>query len=408
MNKFIPVRNVWLIVLVTLITPELSAQRVVPGDWEAHEAVWLPFPAPSIRRASDSISLPLIRKLAAHVHTVVVMDAAADMGQGKSYFAQYGVDTSNISLIRMSPLTMWLRDIGPVFFRDEETTGGTGICDFRFTFYANGPHGSNMVLKRQLDSTDRKIGDILGMRVIDSELVLEGGAFDVNGNGTMVLVDSLVLSRNPSLTKEQVEKELAIKLGIKSFIWLKHGLAQDPHGSMHFGNGIFARGTGGHTDHFVRFANDTTVLLYWEKDSCSASDPLMRLNRQRMAENLSILENFVDHRGKRLHIVKIPSPGIFYQYKPINKALKAGLPELANLEGDTIRVAICASYLNYGITNGLILLPAYHVKTDELVKDIFQDLYPSREIFQLDPSQYNVRAGGIHCLMVLQPSREIQ
>lgn len=401
-------RFIWLLVLFTLNFSDLTAQKVVPGEWEAHDAVWVPFLSASFRDSNDSLSLPLIKKLAKHVHTVIVMENAADMGQGKSYFAQYGVDTSNIRLISISPLTMWLRDMGPVFFRDEEKPGRIGICDFRFTSYGNSPYGCDTRLSRQLDCTDRKIGEILGMQVINSELVLEGGAFDVNGNGTMVLVEALVLKRNPSLSKEQVEEELAIKLGIKSFIWLKQGLAQDPHGSMYYGNGIYATGTGGHTDHFVRFANDTTVLLYWERDTCNASDPLVRLNSQRMAENLCILENFVDHRGKRFHIVKIPSPGIFYQYKPINKALKAGLPELADLKGDTIRAAVCASYLNYVVTNGLILLPSYNMKTDELVKDIFQDLYPRREIFQLDPSQYNERAGGIHCLMVPQPGREVQ
>ena len=400
-------KYIWLLVIFALNFADLSAQKVVPGEWEAHDAVWIPFLAQSFRDSFDSISLPLIRKLSEHVATVIVMEDAADAGQGKSYFAQNGVDTSNICLIRISPLSMWLRDMGPVFFRDEGIPGGIGICDFRFSFYGNSPDGSNTGLGRQLDSTERKIGDLLGMQVIDSELVLEGGAFDVNGSGTMILVDSLVLSRNPSLSKEQVEEELAIKLGIKSFIWLKQGLAQDPHGSVYYGNGIYATGTGGHTDHFVRFANDSTVLLYWEGDTFNAPDPLVRLNSHRMAENLCILENFVDHRGKRLHVVKIPSPGIFYQTKPINKALKAGLPELADLEGDTIRSALCASYLNYVVTNGLILLPAYNMKTDELVKDIFQDLYPGREIFQLDPSQYNGRAGGIHCLMVLQPGREV-
>lgn len=406
--KFMPVRYICLLVIFTLNFSDLKAQKVVPGDWEAHEAVWVPFLAPSFRSDNDSISLPLIRKLAEHVHTVIVMEDAADMGQGKSYFARYGVDTSNIRLMRISPLGMWLRDMGPVFYRDEEIPGRIGICDFRFTFYGNSTDGGNSGLGRQLDSIDRKIGDRLGMQVIGSELVLEGGAFDVNGNGTMVLVDSLVLGRNPSLSREQVEEELVIKLGIKSFIWLKHGLAQDPHGSVHFGNGIYATGTGGHTDHFVRFANDTTVLLYWEGDTFHAPDPLVRLNSHRMKENLHILENFVDHRGKRLKIIKIPSPGMFYQYKPINKALKAGIPQLADLEGDTIRSALCASYLNYVVTNGLILLPAYNVKTDELVKDIFQGLYPGREIFQLDPSQYNGRAGGIHCLMVPQPAGKVR
>jgi len=401
-------RSVSFLILGCLFMQELHAQIVVPGEWEAHEAVWVAFPGQA-DHSYDSTTISVIKKLAEHVSTTVVVEDDSFMAQGKAYFSRFDIDTSHISLVKISPISPWLRDIGPVFYRSGMHMEHVQTCNFRFTSYQNIPYDRTPIASRQLDDVGRKIAEVLGSKLTGSELVLEGGAFEVNGRGTIILVDSLVLNRNVSWSKGQIEIELADKLGIKSFIWLKQGLAQDPYGSKYYGNGIYANGTGGHTDHFVRFANDSTILLYWEPDSLMAPDPLRTLNYQRMTESLRILNNFVDHRGKRFRVLKIPSPGTFYQSKSINKALQAGLPELSGMDNmDTIRTSICASYLNYFITNGLILLPAYHVNTDELVRTIFQQLYPEREIYQINPTLYNQRSGGIHCLTLAQPRLPIQ
>ena len=99
-----------------------------------------------------------------------------------------------------------------------------------------------------------------------------------------------------------------------------------------------------------------------------------------------------------------PSPGIFYECKYINEALRAGLPDLSGSGNiDAIRTPIVATYLNYLITNGLVILPAYDMSTDDSVVAIFQDLYPEREIYTMNPTLYNRRSGGIHCLTILQP-----
>jgi agmatine deiminase len=385
---------------------ELHSQVVVPGEWEDHETVWIAIPGkPGIYSDSCTV-ISIIRKLSEHVHTTLVVEDAALMARGKDFFHELEIDTAQISLADISPLSPWLRDIGPVFYYSGGQGELVGACDFRFTSYENVTIERAPKWAGALDEAGRKLSGMLGSRLTDSELVLEGGAFEVNGSGTIILVDSLMLNRNPSWSKAQIEAELADKLGIKTFIWLAQGLAQDPYGSRYYGSGIYATGTGGHTDHFVRFANDSTILLYWEPDALKETDPLRKLNYKRMAHNLEILENSTDHRGKIFQVIKIPSPGMFYQYKPINKALRAGLPELSGFEGgDTIRTAICASYLNYFLTNGLVLLPAYDVISDAVVRSMFQHLFPDREIYQVNPIQYNKLSGGIHCLTVQQPSR---
>jgi len=398
-------RSLVLLILPVLLIQELKSQVVVPGEWEAHEAVWMALPGQKGGSYYNSTTISVIKKLAEHVSITIVVEDESLMVEGKGYFHEYGIDTSRIKLVFISPISPWLRDIAPVFLRSGSHPERLNACNFRFTSYENTPFAMTPASSGELDDAGRKIAEVLGGQLKGSELVLEGGAFEVNGAGTIILVDSLILNRNPFWSKTQIEGELADKLGIKSFIWLEQGLAQDPHGTRYYGNGIYASGTGGHTDHFVRFANDSTILLYWEPDTLTKTDPIRRLNKDRMAKNLEILENTTDHRGKGFQVIKIPSPGMFYQSKAINRALRAGLPELSGYPGgDTIQTAICASYLNYFITNGLILLPAYDIKTDEMVSAIFQELYPEREIYQVNTIMYNQRSGGIHCLTVHQPA----
>lgn len=398
-------KSLILLIFSGMLLQQIHSQVVVPGEWQAHNAVWIALPGTRGGAYYNSTTISIIRKLAGHVHTKIVVEDLSLMAEGKVLFHEFGIDTAQITLVHISPISPWLRDIGPVFYHSGSHGEQVNACDFRFTSYENSPDERIPFSSRKLDEAGRRIAETLGSPLKASELVLEGGAFEVNGNGTIILVDSLILNRNPSWSKAQVEEELAAKLGIKHFIWLEQGLAQDPYGSRYYGNGVYSTGAGGHTDHFVRFANDSTILLHWEPDTLLETDPLRKLNNQRMTENLEIMEKATDHRGKSFHVIKIPSPGMFYEYKPINKALRAGLPELSGFEGsDTIRTAICASYLNCFMTNGLVLLPAYDLKTDEEVRSIFQKLFPEREIYQVNPTLYNKRSGGIHCLIVQQPA----
>ena len=221
-------RFTWLFIIAELLFLDVHAQKIVPGEWEAQESIWVPFLSQSVRSSEDSITVQLIKKLSEHMNTVIVVEDDSVINRGKSLFARFNVDTSKIRLVKISPINMWLRDIGPVFFYSGENADMLSICNFKFTSYRNIPYEEVTDHTQLLDASGRKIGDLEGIQVHESELVLEGGAFEVNGKGCIILVDSLVLKRNQSFSKEQIENELAVKLGIKSFIWLRQGLAQDP------------------------------------------------------------------------------------------------------------------------------------------------------------------------------------
>ena len=378
------------------------SQFVTPAEWDSHECIWVSFRTASTGCKYDSITIPIIKLLTQKVTTNILVENQHLLAEGKLFFSKFDIDTSNINLVYFSPLDFWLRDTGPVFIKNKSNK--IQVCDFRYTAYKNVPFKSVSNRVRLMEEIDRKLAHLYGWKVRKSKIVMEGGAYETNGAGTIILVDSLILKRNQGLSKQQIEKELQKKMGVQSFIWLNEGLTQDPNGSKYLGEFFYATGTGGHTDHFVRFANDSTILLYWESDSIKNQNPISRINRERMAKNLEIINKFVDHRGKKMTVIKIPSPGLIYKTQVINKALQSGLSELPiDTPIDSIKIVACTGYLNYLISNNLVILPKYGVMDDNQAKKIFTKIYPNHEIFQINPLQLNYAAGGIRCIYRQQP-----
>jgi agmatine deiminase len=375
-----------------------------PGEWEPQESVWICFRTGNSGSMYDSVTIPVIRKLSEHVKTCILIENDTLLPEGLAFFAKQGIDTTRLQIICFPIPDFWYRDYGPIIVNNQN--GKLYACDFKFTRYSNIPFRSVSKDIKEYNSVDMKLARLMGIPVKSSWLVIEGGAIETNGAGTLILVDSLILKRNPGATKMQIEKEFSRILGIKTFLWMKGGLFQDPYGSAYFDNLLWASGTGGHTDHFVRFANDSTVLLYWEYDTITFPDAVKRMNYIRMSENLKIIESATDHRGRKFKVVKIPSPGVIYRSRAINKDLLGAMSELpARFKTDSIKLIACCSYLNYLITNNLVIIPKYAYKasdiqneTDGIVKKIFTELYPGREIYQLNPLILNYGGGGLHCI----------
>jgi agmatine deiminase len=242
---------------------------------------------------------------------------------------------------------------------------------------------------------------------------MEGGAFEVNGKGTILLVEAVTVARNRHLTKKEIEEDILQTLGQDKVIWLKEGLAEDPHQVKRMIGNYFGFGTGGHIDEFCRFANDSTILLCWVPENEKEHNLLNELNYNRMKTNFDILSKATDQDGKSFKIIKVPIPGVQIQKEKISQFtyefLKNDYPDLT--ANDTLSWIAASSYLNYVITNGLVLLPAYwregmneSVKSkDEEVLDIFEKQFPNREIVQINPTALNYYGGGMHCMTQQQP-----
>ena len=212
-----------------------------------------------------------------------------------------------------------------------------------------------------------------------------------------------------------MEHELKRVFGVRSIIWLKEGPADDMwylepriHGN------VFNQGTGGHVDEFCRFVNDSTVLIAWP-DETDLTDSVQLITRQRMEVNLRILEQFRDHDGRSLNVVKVPTPDVEFHHAVVDTAKSYGrwlLTKYADLSpGDSIHYIPAASYLNLLVTNGRVFVPAYWheglpasmKEKDERVRSILREHFPDRTVVQVDPRAINWQGGGVHCWTQQQP-----
>jgi agmatine deiminase len=196
-------------------------------------------------------------------------------------------------------------------------------------------------------------------------VVLEGGSIDVNGCGLLVTTEECLLSpvqeRNPGLDRCAIESILHDYLGITQVLWL--------------GNGIAGDDTHGHVDDLARFVNRSTVVTVLETDR---SDP----NYEPLQQNLSRLLAMKDQDGQPLHIETLP------------------MPEPVYFDGQRLP----ASYANFYIANGLVLVPTFNDSNDRIALDKLTQLFPDREVVGIACRDLVLGLGTLHCMTQQQPA----
>jgi len=358
----------------------------------------------------DSVTVPMLRALTRNVDVRLVVEADSLIPNGIGFLADEGVDTARVDVFIQSPTDFWFRDPGPVFLRRRE--GGLAIADFLYSNYSNVGPDSFSTKAIAHERIDEDVANRLGLPTVESKVVVEGGSIEVNGKGTLILSE-LTRRRNPHLTRDEIEDDLKLTLGQTHVVWLGEGLAEDPQNLQRIVDDYYGFGTGGHTDEFVRFLNDRTVLLAWVNEEDRQDNPINEINHERMANNFEILSRSADQDGNALEIVRVPLPDVYWEELTISEDnvswFQKSDPALAI--GDTVRMAAAASYLNYVVTNGVVLLPRYwregrkasQRQKDEEVRRLFVSMFEEREIVQIDPLELNLGGGGMHCITQQQP-----
>jgi len=407
----------------------------MPGEWEPHDAVWLGWEDESLQFYPSVVTL--IKGLTPHVMVKVAVSSDSLLQVAKDYLKQQGVDSTKIRFYLMQGDRYWIRDHGAAFLVN--TKGELAVADFSWNAYGypgwlkekynDNPDSIQKYLKlrsekiRQTGSVDSLMAVAEGAKILKTSIKHEGGAIEVNGKGTLILCEATVLQRNPERTKEEIENAFKKVLGVTNIIWLKKGLADDP---LHFFRRITGHyvggGTGGHTDEFVRFANPTTIMLAWVNEDEKDANPINKMNYERMNENLKILEQSTDQDGKPFKIIKVPLPDLLvkkviarenigkteitFDMKPSSFALSE-----APHDGDSLLRVPASSYMNYLVTNGVVVLPTYTYMgsskdKEEQVRKIFLDQFPGRQLVFLDAMPQNWEGGGIHCSTQQQPRKK--
>lgn len=339
----------------------------MPAEWEPHEATWLAWPHnrddwPGKIAAIYWVYAEIVRHLHRHELVRLIVSDAAKEKQARRVLGQAGVeDFSRIEFHCFPTDRSWVRDTGPLFVANGVETAAT--C-WRFSAWAKYPNW------RRDDRVAGKIANRLGTKTWEPKhngrrAVLEGGAVDVNGLGSMLATEECLLSsdtqqRNPGMTRDDYEAIFRDYLGVESVLWL--------------GNGIVGDDTHGHVDDLARFVGPRTIVTVVEADSADA-------NYEPLQDNLRRLKRMRNQDGRRFKIVELPMP------RPLTFA---GL-------------RLPASYANFYIANGLVLVPTFNDPNDRIALGILADLFPDREIIGIHSVDFAWGFGTLHCSTQQQP-----
>jgi agmatine deiminase len=395
----------------------------MPAEWEPHAATWLAWPHYKLDWPGKFEPIPwvyaeIIRYLSRHERVeLIVTDATAEKLARKILKRAHALN-DNVRFRRWPTNRVWTRDSGCAFVwpcgadtlvrqasgahatsqpqavnvgpkalrhpkpnqnpnpvaKDATTVGHPQLenkarqelsgIKWRFNAWAKYPNWQH----------DEKIGSLMAQAAGAKEVrpmfgknrvVLEGGSIEVNGQGTLITTEECLLSRvqrrNPRMKKRDYEKIFAQHLSATNVIWL--------------GSGIVGDDTHGHVDDITRFVSPDTVV------TCVDADPKSE-NYESLRENIRRLRDAVTEDGKSLATIDLPMPAPVY------------------FEGRRLP----ASYANFYIANGVVLVPVFNDPNDRVALDILADTFPDREIAPIYCGDLIWGFGAIHCMTQQQPA----
>ena len=279
-----------------------------------------------------------------------------------------------INYIEMESDDAWARDVGPTFVING--IGAVRGIDWEFNAWGGNYDG----LYASWDKDDEVAASFCksqGYDVYDAHpFVLEGGSIHCDGEGTVIVTEACLLSegRNPSLSKQEIEKKLKDYLGVQKIIWIPYGIYNDE--------------TNEHVDNICAFSEPGHVLLAWTDDT---SDPQYDMS----VADYAVLSNETDAKGRKFVIHKLPIP---------KEPVCISEYELAGFEfeeGEDEREAgerLAASYANFYITNGGVLVPQFGDEMDKKAVEIIGNCFPDRKVYPIYARDIIVGGGNIHCI----------
>jgi len=349
-----------------------SSGFAMPAEWDRHEATWLAWPHnptdwPRKVSAIRWVYGEMIRKICPGEIVRLFVNSPAAEKAARRTLAQAHADFSRVQFIIHPTDRGWTRDSGPICIRRGGKTPETAFVHFHFNAWAKYPDWQQ----------DRKVPEVaarlLGKRLFNAEyqgrdFVIEGGAIDVNGRGTLLTTEECLLDqktqvRNPGLGRKDIDLVFRRYLGATNVLWL--------------GGGIVGDDTHGHVDDICRFVNPTTVVLAQE------SNP-KDINYVPLAENRERLEDMRLEDGSKIQVVSLPMPAPIYY--------------------DGYRLP--ASYANFYISNAAVIVPTFNDPNDRLALGILGDLFPDRPVVGIHAVDLVLGFGTLHCLSQQQPAAE--
>ena len=343
----------------------------MPAEWEPQKSVWISWPHnrndwPGMFEKIPNVVGKIIKYLANHQRIDLLVNTNKSMDEARKQLTRTGCKLSNIKFHKIKTDRLWLRDSGPIFLINKKIRKKI-MLNFKFTAWSKYKNFRNDNKINYKISKYLNIKSILPKKINSKKfekVVMEGGAFDTNGSGSILLTKECLLSRkqerNKGFKKSDYESLFSKYLNTKNFIWLNKGIVGDD--------------THGHIDDIARFVSKTTIMIADENNKLDK-------NYKTLKENIRILRKSYDENGKKFKIIKIPMPSpIFIQ-----------------------KTRVPASYLNFFISNKSVLVPIFNVKEDKKVLKIFRKFFTKRKVIAVDCSDLIWGFGAIHCMTQQEP-----
>lgn len=338
-------------------TPAELGYRL-PAEWEPHAATWIAWPHRRATFLGPFADIPrayarIVRALARHepvrvIGTGAVLDGASSMVGG----------APGVTLVDIPTNDSWIRDTGPVFLVPASGGGGPAAVTWEWNAWGG---------KYPPWDADAQVARAIARRgsspIFEPGLVLEGGAIETDGEGTLLVNARCVdtETRNPGVSRDRLEAALKHFLCVDTVLWTGGDLAGDD--------------TDGHIDQLARFVRPGVVVAARQPDR---RDP----NHEPLAANLALLKSLVDAKGRRLEVIPVDIPPRF------------------GYGG----VQLPASHMNFYVGNGFVAVPVFHEATDRGALDTLAACFPDREV-EAVPVEAIVRGrGGLHCITRDEPA----
>ena len=343
----------------------------MPAEWEPHEATWIGWPHnrsdwPGRFGPIPWVYAEIARWILRGETLRVLVESRAHEESARRVLRRVGADSARIEFFRIPTDRGWTRDSGPAFVRRGAPRPEVAIRRFRFNGWARYPDW------RKDDRVPERVARALDLRVFPAapsgrEVVLEGGAIEVNGSGTLIsteecLLDPRVQVRTPGFARADYERVFRDSLGAENVLWLGRGIAGDD--------------THGHVDDLCRFTGPRTVVLCREDNALDENHAALEENRER-------LESMRLEDGSRVEVVYLP------------------MPDPVRFDGRRLP----ASYANFYVANAAVLVPTFNDPKDRIALGILGELFADRPVVGIHAGDLVWGLGTIHCLTRQQPEK---
>jgi agmatine deiminase len=356
-------------------TPAADGYRM-PGEFAAHAGCWMAWPE---RPDNWRLGAEPAQEAFAAVAQAIAASEPVSMAVSEAQLERCrAMVPRSVRVLEIPTDDAWMRDVGPTFLVDRY--GGRRGVDWRFNAWGGREGGLYYPWDRDERVAERVL-EIEGTERYRAPIVLEGGAIHADGQGTVMGTEECLLNhnRNPTLSREQIERVVLEYLGAEKMIWL--------------GRGVYNDETDGHVDNLACFARPGVVLLTWSDDE---SDPQHAISR----DALSRLQAASDARGRALEVIRLPSPGPMTMTAEEAAGVEAAPGTRPRRAGDRM----AASYVNFYLATSRVVLPLLDERHDDEAREIVQGCFPDREIIGIPAREILLGGGSIHCITQQVPS----